>query len=115
MRGTHDTVVLLQGRGGSTTDLHVVLVDVDISLADEVLDLVQPRFQLPTIKDHMIGWGIRHTRQAPVVVEVRLNGPCCQRMAIYGVPEPTPDWFRLIRSQLRSDDDPSGRGEKKDS
>lgn len=90
MRGTHNTVVLLQGRGGSTTDLHGMLVDVNISPANEVLDLVQPRFQLPILKNRMAGGRIGHTRQAPVVVEDRLNGPCRQRMAIHGVPEAYP-------------------------
>jgi len=61
MRGTHDTVVLLQGRGGSTTDLHVVLVDVNISLADKVLDLVQSWFQLSALKDRMSLRWIGHT------------------------------------------------------
>lgn len=83
-----------------------MLVDVNISLADEVLDLVQPQFQLPILKDRTVRQGIWHTLQAPVVVGDRLNGPRCQRVAIHGVSEPTPDWFRLIRSQLRSDDDP---------
>jgi len=45
--GTHDTDIFLQSGGGPTTDLHGVLVDVDIRLANEVLDLVQPRFKLP--------------------------------------------------------------------
>ena len=62
MRVTHDTVVLLHGGGGSTTDLHVVLVDVNIRLANEVLDLVQPRFQLPALKYRIVGWGIRHVQ-----------------------------------------------------
>ena len=111
-RGTHNTVILLQGRGGSTTDPHRVLVNVNISLANEVLDLVEPRFQLPTLKDRMSGWGGKHTRRVSVVVKARLKAATLATVFGRAPRWPIPDWSRLIRSQLRSDD-LSGRGKKR--
>ena len=47
-----------------------MLVDVNICLAHKVLDLVQPRFQPPMLKDRISGRRVRHTRQGLVVVKV---------------------------------------------
>jgi hypothetical protein len=73
--GTRDAVVLPKGQDGSATEFYRVLVGVKISLAREVLELGQPQFQLPTLKDRISGRGPGHIRRGPMVVKDKSNLP----------------------------------------
>lgn len=113
--GTNNAVILLQDR--SATEFHSVLMDVKVGLAHEVLDLVQPRFQLSILKDCGSGRGAEHVQQGSVRVKRKSNllhlpigQPSDQGVTVCsGQPE---SQIGPTRSTLNSDES-SGEGKKK--
>ena len=79
---THLAPGNFEGGGGTTAELPNVVFDVDVGLADDVLDFVNSGFYLPVLEDGRAGWGrLFHFPSLVVVVEGRALPPAATVLA----------------------------------